>query len=367
MNGLHGMVLGKYTVVQRLGEGGMGTVYRARDELVDRDVAIKVLRPDLARQQALVDRFRAEAAALARLAHPGIAMLHGLEREDDQLYMVMEFCRGETLEDLLHRQGRLPWRRAAELCAAVCDALDHAHDAGVVHRDIKPANIMVAPGGRVKVMDFGIARVTGRGRQTQAGHSVGTPMYMSPEQLRGEEVDGRADLYALGAVLYELITGRLAFDADSDYKLMMMQLNDPPPEPSASVAGVPASVDEIVARAMSKAPEARYPSAAAMRAALDQAIRDGGSAEQPTRWRGPRPPPGLPPRPLPRRRRTGSHRPLCPPDPVPAAGGGSIGRSGWWSPAWRWCSACCCVPPLRGNRRPPRRRPSSSRPTTARR
>ncbi len=271
---LHGTILGKYTIIERLGEGGMGTVYRAHDELVDRDVAIKVLRPELSRQSSLVDRFRAEANALARLAHPRIASLHGLERDGDQLYMVMEFVRGETLEALVHRVGRLPWRRAAELCAGVCDALDHAHDEGVVHRDIKPANIMLAPGGRLKVMDFGIARVAGRGRQTQVGHSVGTPMYMAPEQLRGEEVDGRADLYALGAVLYELITGQLAFDADSDYKLMMMQLNDPPPAPSAAVAGVPDSVDGIVARAMCKRADERYASAAAMKAALERAIRE---------------------------------------------------------------------------------------------
>ncbi len=119
----------------------------------------------------------------------------------------------------------------------MCEALEHAHDQGVVHRDIKPANIMVTRGGLIKVMDFGIARVMGRSRQTQLGRSVGTPMYMAPEQLRGEEVDGRSDIYAMGAVLYEMLTGKLAFDADSDYSLMMKQLNDPPPRPSLSVAG----------------------------------------------------------------------------------------------------------------------------------
>ncbi|HPF61067.1 MAG TPA: serine/threonine-protein kinase [Gemmatimonadales bacterium] len=260
--------LGKYQLLERLGEGGMGTVYRARDEMLDRDVAIKVLRPDLVRQQALVERFRTEAIALARLAHPRIATLYGLERDGDELYMVMEFLRGETLEALVQRQGRLSWRRAAEICAQIAEALDHAHDHGVVHRDIKPANVMIGPGGAVKVMDFGIARMAGSSRQTRHGHSVGTPAYMAPEQLRGEECDGRTDLYALGAVFYELVTGRVAFEADSDYKLMMQQLNDPPPPPSASNPELPAIVDATVLRAMAKRPGDRYASAAAMRNAL---------------------------------------------------------------------------------------------------
>jgi serine/threonine-protein kinase len=271
-----GSLLGKYRVLERLGEGGMGTVYRARDEMLDRDVAIKVLRPDLARQGALVERFRAEAVALARLAHPRIAMLHGMERDGDQLLMVMELCRGQTLEEVVHRNGRMPWRRAAECVAAICDALDHAHDQGVVHRDIKPANIMLTPSGGVKVMDFGIARVLGRGRQTQHGHAVGTPTYMAPEQLRGEEVDGRTDLYALGAVLYELVTGRVAFDADSDYQLMMKQLNEAPPVASHAVRELPAAIDAIVIRAMAKRPSDRFASAAAMRTVIEQVVRDAG-------------------------------------------------------------------------------------------
>ncbi|HET9066096.1 MAG TPA: serine/threonine-protein kinase [Gemmatimonadales bacterium] len=266
-----GTTLGKYRILDRLGEGGMGTVYHARDEMLDRDVAIKVLRPDLVRQTALVERFRTEAIALARLAHPRIATLYGLERDGDEFYMVMEFLRGETLEALVAREGRVSWRRAAEICAQVAEALDHAHDHGVVHRDIKPANIMIGPGGAAKVMDFGIARMAGSSRQTRHGHSVGTPAYMAPEQLRGEECDGRTDLYALGAVFYELVTGKVAFEADSDYKLMMQQLNDPPMPPSASNPDLPAIVDRTVLRAMSKQPADRYATAAAMRNALMEA------------------------------------------------------------------------------------------------
>ncbi|MBK6306545.1 MAG: protein kinase [Gemmatimonadetes bacterium] len=247
-----GTTVGNYRIVERLGDGGMGAVFRAVDEMLDREVAIKVLKPELARNAALIERFRLEAVALARLNHPRIATLHGLERHG---------------ESLLRPGASAP--RAAELCAAVLDALDHAHDKGVVHRDIKPANMMLASNGAVKVMDFGIARLVGKSRQTQVGHAVGTPMYMAPEQLRGEEVDGRTDLYAVGAVLFELVTGRLAFEADSDYGLMMKQLNEPPPAASSVVAEVPSSIDDIIRKAMAKHRDDRFANAVAFRHELE--------------------------------------------------------------------------------------------------
>jgi eukaryotic-like serine/threonine-protein kinase len=268
-----GQVVGNYRIVDRLGDGGMGSVYRAVDRMLDREVAIKVLRPELARQTALVERFRQEAIALARLSHPNIATLHGLEQHGDQLLMIMEYVRGDTLEAIVQRSGRLAWGRACELCVDVLHALDHAHDQGVVHRDIKPANIMLSSRGAVKVMDFGIARLMGRNRQTQFGHAVGTPMYMAPEQLRGHEVDGRTDLYAVAAVLFELVTGRMAFEADSDYSLMMKQLNEPAPPPSHFVPEVPSALDEIVLKAMSKSPDDRYPNAMAFANRLQSLTR----------------------------------------------------------------------------------------------
>jgi serine/threonine-protein kinase len=340
--------LGKYQVLERLGEGGMGTVYRARDEMLDRDVAIKVLRPDLVRQQALVDRFRTEAVALARLAHPRIATLYGLEREGGELYMVMEFLRGETLEALVQREGRVSWRRAAEICAHIAEALDHAHDHGVVHRDIKPANVMVGPGGAIKVMDFGIARMAGSSRQTRHGHSVGTPAYMAPEQLRGEECDGRTDLYALGAVFYELVTGRVAFEADSDYKLMMQQLNDPPPPPSASNPALPSVVDDTILRAMAKRPGDRFASAAAMRNALMEAAASvvtepriqsaGGSNTPATRLASPVPPPAATPvTPF-----AGHRGDTAPPAPVTAEhAAGSASSPAWLD--WRSWAAVAMI------------------------
>ncbi|MBK8247834.1 MAG: serine/threonine protein kinase [Gemmatimonadetes bacterium] len=272
--------VGNYRVTDRLGEGGMGTVYRAQDEMLDREVALKVMRPEVSRQPGLHERFRQEAVALARLNHPRIAAVYGLERHANDLVMVLEFVRGETLEAIVHRSGHLDWRRAFELGAEALEGLEHAHLKGVVHRDIKPANIMLARDGHVKVMDFGIARLMGSSRQTRMGAAVGTPMYMSPEQLRGEDVDGRSDLYSLACVLYELITGRLAFEADSDYELMMKQLNTPAPPVRATIADAPAVVDEVLGRAMAKGRDDRYPHARAMAEAL-RAARGAGPVVAP--------------------------------------------------------------------------------------
>ena len=274
-----GSQLGNYRVVARLGEGGMGTVYRAVDVMLDRDVALKVLRPELARQAALVERFRAEAVALARLRHEHIAALYGLDRQADELVMVMEYVSGETLEARLAREGAMSWTEALPVMRSVLAALGHAHVRGVVHRDIKPANVMIDADGTVKVMDFGIARLMGESRQTRAGVAIGTPSYMAPEQLRGEDVDGRTDLYAAGALLFELLTGRVAFEADSDYSLMMQQLNEPPAAPSTITAGVPRALDAAVARAMAKKPAQRFGTATDFSRALDAITPDTFSVE----------------------------------------------------------------------------------------
>lgn len=264
-----GREFGNYRVTARLGEGGMGTVYRATDTMLDRDVALKVLRPELARQAALVERFRAEAIALARLRHEHIAALYGLERQGDELMMVMEFVSGETLESRLQRGGALTVAEALPVLRGVLAALGHAHAKGVVHRDIKPANVMIDAEGVVKVMDFGIARLIGENRQTRAGVAVGTPSYMAPEQLRGEDVDGRTDLYAAGALLFELLTGRVAFQADSDYALMMHQLHELPPPASTIAPGVPRAIDGVIHKAMAKKPAQRFTSATDFQRALE--------------------------------------------------------------------------------------------------
>ena len=205
-----GKTLGKYRILDKIGRGGMGVVYRGIDETLDREVAIKAISPELVEDE-LVRRFRAEAVTLAKVNHPNIASVYELFRDDDRLLMVMELVRGQTFEQLITEAGPLPVERSTALVGQILDALGHAHRAGIVHRDLKPANLMLTDAGVVKVMDFGIARVSGTERMTSDGLMVGTPAYMSPEQVRGGEVDGRTDLYAVGVVFYRLLTAKLPF------------------------------------------------------------------------------------------------------------------------------------------------------------
>jgi serine/threonine-protein kinase len=261
--------VGQYRLLERIGEGGMGAVFRGEDTMLQRQVAIKVLRPELSKQKTLVERFRTEAVALARLNHPNIATVYGLLQEEGQYYMVLEFVDGQTLESMLSKRGALPWREAVRIAKDTLAALDHAHRMGVVHRDLKPSNLMLNRLGQVKVMDFGIARLAGTSRHTEYGRIVGTPLYMSPEQLRGEEVDGRSDVYSLGVVLYELLTGREAFQADSDYALLMAQLNTMPEPASRYVPGIPVDLETALQRSLQKAKTDRWKSAADYRRALN--------------------------------------------------------------------------------------------------
>ena len=190
-------------------------------------MAVKVLNPDLG-ESAIVRRFRAEAMTLARLNHPGIATIYELFRSDDDLLMVMEFVRGETFDCMVERLGPLEPERAASLGAQVLDALGHAHRLGIVHRDLKPANLMLSGCGAVKIMDFGIARVVGTEHLTSDGLMMGTPAYMAPEQVLATDVDGRADLYSVGVVIYRLLSGNLPFSADTAIAMAHKQLKDPP-------------------------------------------------------------------------------------------------------------------------------------------
>ena len=276
-----GKTVGKYRVIERLGRGGMGTVYKAVDETLDREVAIKVLNPDLGDTEVL-KRFRAEAVTLARLNHPGIATLYELHRNQDDLLMVMEYVRGETFHDLSDRVGPLAPPQAVHLCAQVLDALAHAHRAGVVHRDLKPANLMVNDAGTVKVMDFGIARVLGAEHFTYGGYMMGTPAFMAPEQVLGREVDRRADLYAIGVVLYRLLSGHLPFDADTAIALAQKQVSEPPTPITAYLPDLPAWCSAILDRALEKSPSARFQSAEEFRAALLSAVRPETLGEMPT-------------------------------------------------------------------------------------
>jgi len=265
-----GTVVEKYRIVAQLGRGSMGVVYRAVDQTLDREVAIKVLNPDVA-DPRVIRRFRSEATTLARLSHSGIATIYDLVQSDTDLLIVMELVRGETLEKIANRVGPFPPEQAAHLVDEILSALQHAHRAGIVHCDIKPANVVVNATGGLKILDFGTARVLGAEKSTIDRYTMGTPAYMPPEQVMGHELDGRADLYAVGVILYRLLTGTLPFHAQNVMAMMQKQMAEAPPPLAAHRSGLPDWCETVVQRALAKAPEDRFQTAEAFRETLHQA------------------------------------------------------------------------------------------------
>jgi serine/threonine-protein kinase len=257
-----GKTIQNYRIVAELGSGAMGAVYEAVDTFVERPVAIKVLRAELARQPELIERFRSEAISLARLNHPNIALLYNFFKEGDDYYMAMEFVRGQSLESMIQQSGKLDADMAGRIISQTLEGLAHAHSMGVLHRDIKPANILVTGDGRVKVTDFGIARVLGSSRMTRHGRIIGTLEYIAPERIRGDESDPRSDLYSAGVVLYEMLTGKLPFTGQTDFELIKAHLELEPPS-IAALLGAPglADWDAVVHKAMAKAVEYRFQTA----------------------------------------------------------------------------------------------------------
>ncbi len=261
--------VGQYEIRDLLGEGGIGQVHAAFDTVLQREVAMKSLRPELISDTNFVDRFRAEATSLARLNHPNITTLYSLIPDGKNLYMVMELVRGHTLDDILaKRNAPLEVRESLAIIAQAADGLAYAHSMGVIHRDIKPSNLMVAENGVLKIMDFGIARVRGSQRLTRSGSIVGTLAYMAPEQLRGEEGDEACDLYSLAIVLYEMLTGTPPFSANSEYDLMQAQINQKPDRLISRVPGLDSKVELAIMKALSKKPAQRFQSTRAFSDAL---------------------------------------------------------------------------------------------------
>ncbi|MGC5051357.1 Stk1 family PASTA domain-containing Ser/Thr kinase [Micromonospora sp. DT48] len=266
---------GRYQVGELLGYGGMAEVHRGRDLRLGRDVAIKMLRADLARDATFQMRFRREAQNAASLNHPAIVAVYDTGEEQAPTgetlpFIVMEFVNGRTLKEVLGAEGRLQPRRALEISADICAALDFSHRHGIIHRDIKPGNVMLTQTGQVKVMDFGIARALASGAttMTQTSAVIGTAQYLSPEQARGEAVDARSDVYAAGCVLFELICGHPPFVGDSPVSVAYQHVREAPPTPSDLNPDVNPAVDAIVLKALSKNPLNRYQSAGEMRADL---------------------------------------------------------------------------------------------------
>jgi eukaryotic-like serine/threonine-protein kinase len=263
----------RYVLEEEIARGGMGVVWRARDEVLARPIAVKILHEHLGTDDAFLERFRREALAAARLTHPNIVAIYdtgdevgpdGVERN----YIVMEYCGGRTLETLLSN-GPLSPDRAADIGATICDALAYAHRHDIVHRDIKPANVLITDDGTLKVADFGIAKAAFvTGDLTTTGSILGTVTYISPEQARGEEPDARSDMYALGVVLYELLAGRPPFTDENQIAIAMKHIREDPPPLRSLRAGIPRSLEGVVLKALAKDPEARDQTADVMGSSL---------------------------------------------------------------------------------------------------
>ncbi|MGH8585529.1 MAG: serine/threonine-protein kinase, partial [Gammaproteobacteria bacterium] len=272
---LNEVIANCYQIVEKIGEGGMGEVFRGVDINLDRDVAIKVMRTELARRPEILQRFRKEAVVLAKLNHSNIATLYNFIHDGNNYYMVMEFAPGQTLDVLVADcVGGLPWRYALELFMDALRAIDHAHKQGIIHRDIKPANMMVSERDTLKVLDFGIARVLGESGFTKAGIVVGTTKYMSPEQILGRSIDTRSDIYALGIVLYKMLTGHVPFEGLGEFELMRAQVEERPVPVRQIIPDLPEAVDEAIMRSLEKAPEDRFQRASEFIAALVPILRD---------------------------------------------------------------------------------------------
>jgi formylglycine-generating enzyme required for sulfatase activity/predicted Ser/Thr protein kinase len=271
---LVGKVVGSFEILREVGRGGMGIVYKAHEQSLQRVVALKVLPQHLAQDPAFVHRFMREARAAAQLNHPNIVTIHAVGEDAGLYYIAMEYVKGQSLKELICRQGRLKTDHALHIARHIADALAEAHAHGVIHRDIKPQNIMLDRVGRVKVMDFGLAKVVKATTDlTQTGSVMGTPIYMSPEQIQGREVEGRTDIYSLGVVLYEMLTGAVPFEADTPLALMYQIVQQPLGDPRKRNPAVPAEVVELIDRMTAKSPEHRFRSSAELSAALSTCLK----------------------------------------------------------------------------------------------
>jgi len=268
------VLLDRYEVGRLLGAGGMAEVFEGRDRLLARRVAIKVLQAQFARDPSFLIRFKREAQAAASLSHPNIVGVYDTGTEDGTHFIVMEYVEGRTLKDVIRAEGPLYPERAAEVCADVCGALIAAHARGLIHRDIKPGNVMLTPEGKVKVMDFGIARATTSETITQTAAVVGTAQYISPEQAQGQTVDYRSDLYSVGCCLYEMLTGTVPFTGATPVAIAYRHVREDPTPPRMLNPDVPAPLEAITLKAMAKLPDNRYQTAAEMHDDLER-FRNG--------------------------------------------------------------------------------------------
>ena len=277
MADLIGKTLGQYQIVELAGQGGMATVYKAYQPSLHRYVALKVLPEYLAHDQEFVRRFKQEATAAAALRHPNILVIYDIGEADNLHYIAAEFLEGQTLDQAIKQGGALPLPRIVSFVNQLASALDTAHQHGMVHRDIKPSNVFLGSRDHVTLMDFGIVKAMSATRLTRTGMLVGTPEYMSPEQAEGQSLDWRSDLYSLGVVVYEMLTGQAPFAAPTPNAVLYAHVNKPPTPPSQLNTAIPKPVEQVVLRALAKRPEDRFQSVAEFAAALEQAARQAQS------------------------------------------------------------------------------------------
>ncbi|WP_456151679.1 Stk1 family PASTA domain-containing Ser/Thr kinase [Desulfofundulus luciae] len=269
----------RYEILEQLGGGGMAIVYKGRDTFLNRLVTIKVLRPEFSSDKDFTRRFRREAQAVASLSHPNIVSIYDVGQEDDIQYLVMEYVDGEDLKTVIRREGALSPEKAVQIAFQVLDALEHAHENNIVHRDIKPHNILITKSGRAKLTDFGIAREATAATVTQTDTIVGSVHYLSPEQARGELAGPQSDIYSLGVVLYEMLTGSVPFAGDSPIAVAIKHIQEEPEPPSRRNPGISPGLEQVVLRAMQKNPQSRFASAREMARHLEDLFaRDGEEA-----------------------------------------------------------------------------------------
>ncbi len=284
--------LGPYLIVAKLGGGGTGTVYQAQDTGLNRLVALKVLAPHLLRNQPFVQRVRREARAQARLNHPNVIAMHCMHETDAGPALVMEYVEGQSLAQRIRNHGALPIDDALWIFQQALRGVECAHAMDIVHRDLKPANIFVTNDRCVKIMDFGLAKTQDRRHHSLSGAALGTLLYVSPEQVNGREADARSDIYTLGISLYEAVTGHLPFQRNSEYALMHAHLREPPPDPQALRANIPAAMAAVMLKAIEKDPARRFQSAHAFRVALLDGAAQAGIELSTTDYDAAAPPAG---------------------------------------------------------------------------
>lgn len=272
---LVGKVIGnRYEILEKIGEGGMATVYKARCNILKRYVAVKVLREEYTTDEEFIKRFNTEAQAAASLTHPNIVSIFDVGHEDNVYYIVMELVQGKTLKEIINEDGVLPWKWSINIAIQVASALETAHKNNIVHRDIKPHNIIITEDGIAKVTDFGIAKAVSNSTITAFGTTIGSVHYFSPEHARGGYTDAKSDIYSLGVVMYEMLTGRVPFDADTPVSIALKHMQEKPIEPMKLNPSIPFAINKIIMKAMEKEPSLRYQNATEMLKDLSMALKD---------------------------------------------------------------------------------------------